>query len=67
MSFNIDNDLPFPFIVGCRCSFVLLYVFSLSSANKCLLKVGSYSAQLELYPKAVEIFEQVSETRSTLL
>uniref|UniRef100_A0A8C1GD29 Beta-soluble NSF attachment protein-like n=2 Tax=Cyprinus carpio TaxID=7962 RepID=A0A8C1GD29_CYPCA len=31
-----------------------------SSANKCLLKVGSYSAQLEQYPKAIEIFEQVA-------
>ena len=32
---------------------------SLSSANKCLLKVGHYSAQLEQYPKAIEIYEQV--------
>ncbi|AWP14592.1 hypothetical protein SMAX5B_008584 [Scophthalmus maximus] len=31
-----------------------------SSANKCLLKVGHYSAQLEQYPKAVEIYEQVA-------
>ncbi|KAF1375443.1 hypothetical protein PFLUV_G00220220 [Perca fluviatilis] len=31
-----------------------------SSANKCLLKVGHYSAQLELYPKAIEIYEQVA-------
>ncbi|KAG1935890.1 N-ethylmaleimide-sensitive factor attachment protein, beta a [Siphateles boraxobius] len=31
-----------------------------SSANKCLLKVGSYSAQLEQYPKAIEIYEQVA-------
>uniref|UniRef100_W5NI80 N-ethylmaleimide-sensitive factor attachment protein, beta b n=1 Tax=Lepisosteus oculatus TaxID=7918 RepID=W5NI80_LEPOC len=30
-----------------------------SSANKCLLKVASYSAQLEQYQKAVEIYEQV--------
>lgn len=30
-----------------------------SSANKCLLKVGHYSAQLEQYPKAIEIYEQV--------
>ncbi|KAK1905165.1 Beta-soluble NSF attachment protein [Dissostichus eleginoides] len=29
-----------------------------SSANKCLLKVGHYSAQLEQYPKAIEIYEQ---------
>lgn len=67
MSFNIYNYLPFPFIVGCKCSFILLDVFSLSSANKCLLKVGSYSAQLEQYPKAIEIFEQVSGTDSTTL
>lgn len=31
-----------------------------SSANKCLLKVGHYSAQLEQYQKAIEIYEQVS-------
>uniref|UniRef100_A0A671VMW5 N-ethylmaleimide-sensitive factor attachment protein, beta b n=2 Tax=Sparus aurata TaxID=8175 RepID=A0A671VMW5_SPAAU len=31
-----------------------------SSANKCLLKVGHYSAQLEQYPKAIEIYEQVA-------
>ncbi|XP_071378332.1 N-ethylmaleimide-sensitive factor attachment protein, beta b isoform X3 [Centroberyx affinis] len=30
-----------------------------SSANKCLLKVGAYSAQLEQYQKAIEIYEQV--------
>ena len=36
-----------------------LGVFSRSSANKCLLKVGAYSAQLEQYPKAIEIYEQV--------
>ena len=30
-----------------------------SSANKCLLKVSLYSAQLEQYPKAIEIYEQV--------
>uniref|UniRef100_A0A8C5HZV9 Beta-soluble NSF attachment protein-like n=1 Tax=Gouania willdenowi TaxID=441366 RepID=A0A8C5HZV9_GOUWI len=30
-----------------------------SSANKCLLKVGGYCAQLEQYQKAIEIYEQV--------
>lgn len=30
-----------------------------SSANKCLLKVGAYAAQLEQYAKAIEIYEQV--------
>uniref|UniRef100_A0A7N6AZ18 N-ethylmaleimide-sensitive factor attachment protein, beta b n=1 Tax=Anabas testudineus TaxID=64144 RepID=A0A7N6AZ18_ANATE len=29
------------------------------SANKCLLKVGAYCAQLEQYQKAIEIYEQV--------
>ncbi|XP_057559449.1 beta-soluble NSF attachment protein isoform X3 [Hippopotamus amphibius kiboko] len=29
-----------------------------SSANKCLLKVAAYAAQLEQYQKAIEIFEQ---------
>lgn len=31
-----------------------------SSANKCLLKVAQYAAQLENYEKAVEIYEQVA-------
>uniref|UniRef100_A0AAY4CG75 Beta-soluble NSF attachment protein n=1 Tax=Denticeps clupeoides TaxID=299321 RepID=A0AAY4CG75_9TELE len=31
-----------------------------SSANKCLLKVGFFSAQLEQYAKAIEIYEQVA-------
>lgn len=30
-----------------------------SSANKCLLKVAAYAAQLEQYQKAIEIFEQI--------
>lgn len=34
-------------------------IFLLSSANKCLLKVGAYCAQLEQYQKAIEIYEQV--------
>uniref|UniRef100_A0A671KWX5 Alpha-soluble NSF attachment protein-like n=1 Tax=Sinocyclocheilus anshuiensis TaxID=1608454 RepID=A0A671KWX5_9TELE len=33
---------------------------STSSANKCLLKVSTYAAQLERYPKAIEIYEQVA-------
>uniref|UniRef100_A0A663F845 Alpha-soluble NSF attachment protein n=1 Tax=Aquila chrysaetos chrysaetos TaxID=223781 RepID=A0A663F845_AQUCH len=33
--------------------------FPHSSANKCLLKVATYAAQLEQYQKAVEIYEQV--------
>lgn len=31
-----------------------------SSANKCLLKVAQYAAQLENYDKAIEIYEQVA-------
>uniref|UniRef100_A0A8C4R141 N-ethylmaleimide-sensitive factor attachment protein, alpha a n=1 Tax=Eptatretus burgeri TaxID=7764 RepID=A0A8C4R141_EPTBU len=31
-----------------------------SSANKCLLKVAAYAAQLEQYQKAIEIYEQVA-------
>ncbi|KAH0621890.1 hypothetical protein JD844_023611 [Phrynosoma platyrhinos] len=34
-------------------------VFINNSANKCLLKVAGYAAQLEQYPKAIEMFEQV--------
>lgn len=30
-----------------------------ASANKCMLKVAQYSAQLENYPKAVQIYEEV--------
>lgn len=30
-----------------------------SSANKCLLKVAQYAAQLEDYDKAIQIYEQV--------
>ncbi|KAL3873304.1 hypothetical protein ACJMK2_036440 [Sinanodonta woodiana] len=33
---------------------------SKSSANKCLLKVAQFSAQLERYDKAVEIYEEVA-------
>lgn len=35
--------------------------FFLSSANKCLLKVAMYSAQMGEYAKALEIYEQVSK------
>ncbi|KAK3595950.1 hypothetical protein CHS0354_032463 [Potamilus streckersoni] len=35
---------------------------SKSSANKCLLKVAQFSAQLERYDKAVEIYEEVAVT-----
>lgn len=49
-----------------RCPYlsVLMLLFFLlclpSSANKCLLKVATYAAQLEQYQKAIEIYEQVS-------
>uniref|UniRef100_A0A7N5JAN7 Alpha-soluble NSF attachment protein-like n=1 Tax=Ailuropoda melanoleuca TaxID=9646 RepID=A0A7N5JAN7_AILME len=33
-----------------------------SSANKCLLKVATYAAQLEQYQKAIEIYEQVGSS-----
>ncbi|XP_038676407.1 alpha-soluble NSF attachment protein-like [Scyliorhinus canicula] len=33
-----------------------------SSANKCWLKVTTYAAQLEQYPKVAEIYEQVGTT-----
>lgn len=32
---------------------------SVSSANKCMLKVAQYAAQLEDYEKAIQIYEQV--------
>ena len=30
-----------------------------SSANKCLLKVAQFAAQLERYDRAIEIYEEV--------
>ena len=30
-----------------------------SSANKCMLKVALYAAQLENYERAIQIYEQV--------
>jgi len=35
-----------------------------SSANKCLLKVAQYAAQLENYDKAIQIYEQVKKSAS---
>lgn len=32
---------------------------STSSANKCMLKVAQYAAQLEDFDKAIQIYEQV--------
>ena len=46
------------FMVGLFNTFLFQFLFS--SANKCLLKVGGYSAQLEQYQKAIEIYEQVA-------
>lgn len=42
---------------------------SVSSANKCMLKVAQYAAQLEDYEKAISIYEQVaaSSLESSLL
>lgn len=39
---------------------------SVSSANKCMLKVAQYAAQMEDYEKAISIYEQVSNTMFTL-
>lgn len=36
---------------------------STSSANKCMLKVAQYAAQLEDYEKAIQIYEQVSHKK----
>uniref|UniRef100_A0A3P8Z207 Uncharacterized protein n=1 Tax=Esox lucius TaxID=8010 RepID=A0A3P8Z207_ESOLU len=54
-----------------NCPYVCLStsLFHQSSANKCLLKVATYAAQLEQYQKAIEIYEQVGTNAmdSTLL
>lgn len=63
----------FPFIVKCSLLYPALVIvvrlwtvralsfffYYFSSANKCLLKVATYAAQLEQYQKAIDIFEQV--------
>lgn len=36
---------------------------STSSANKCMLKVAQYAAQLEDFDKAIQIYEQVKLIR----
>lgn len=56
--------VPFPYhilVTFVKVWTVKVFVFFLifSSANKCLLKVATYAAQLEQYQKAIEIFEQV--------
>ena len=43
----------------------LLLSIIFSSANKCLLKVATFSAQMEEYGKAIEIYEQVCILTST--
>jgi len=35
--------------------------FLCSAANKCLLKVAQYAAQVEHYEKAINIYEQVNQ------
>lgn len=35
---------------------------STSSANKCMLKLAQYAAQLEHYDKAIEIYEQIAKS-----
>lgn len=36
-----------------------MYLLFDSSANKCLVKVAQYAAQLEQYEKAISIYEEV--------
>lgn len=57
------NTFPFfHWIVTCSA-----LVLDCSSANKCLLKVAAYAAQLEQYQKAIEIYEQVRLPQSCRL
>lgn len=59
------RTMTLPFHIGsplCRLSLwqrPFAASFVLSSANKCLLKVAHFCAQLEQYEKAIEIYEQV--------
>uniref|UniRef100_A0A8K9UI17 N-ethylmaleimide-sensitive factor attachment protein, alpha a n=1 Tax=Oncorhynchus mykiss TaxID=8022 RepID=A0A8K9UI17_ONCMY len=51
----LDVDkVSYPSLIGCC---ILLY--PVIAANKCLLKVATYAAQLEQYQKAIEIYEQI--------
>lgn len=54
-SFPLSRSCEFCQSVDCKRALFLIF----SSANKCLLKVATYAAQLEQYQKAIEIFEQV--------
>ena len=52
----------------CVCSMMYTQIIkfatsNFSSANKCLLKVAQFAAQLERYERAVEIYEEVSSVR----
>ena len=38
-----------------------------SSANKCMLKVAQYAAQLSNYDKAIQIYEQVSHDANVFM
>ena len=40
---------------------------STSSANKCLVKVAQYTATMEKYEKAIQIYEQVSAGQLEIL
>lgn len=40
---------------------------STSSANKCMLKLAQYAAQLEHYDKAIQIYEQVSHVHHSVV
>ncbi len=61
--FKGDQDSP-KFVAFNKQDFILLLLStgeeSNSSANKCLLKVAQYAAQLENYQKAIQIYEQVA-------
>jgi len=55
----INNIINQTFCNFCCHLGVMLLFSTCSSANKCLLKVAMYSAQMEEYAKALEIYEQV--------
>lgn len=57
MYWTVPNESIFCFSINSLLNFALVLHFS--SANKCLLKVAAYAAQLEQYQKAIEIYEQV--------
>lgn len=67
MSYNSRHAIVKALKISPELIFSSFICFLCSSANKCLLKVATYAAQLERYQKAIEIYEQVSQRKEILV